>query len=121
MDLLPYNTRRFVERVFEFPYRKGRVSCKIKPPIEMSNHLKHSVHSSKPPKINHRVEAELEIILMKEEDTFVAYCPAIDVASYGKTEKDARKAFDESLEIFIEETFRKGTLERSLLNLGWAV
>ena len=63
----------------------------------------------------------LSVRLLNEGDYIVAYCPALELSSYGKNERDARKRFEEALNIFIEETERKGTLEKELLMLGWTL
>jgi hypothetical protein len=49
----------------------------------------------------------------------VAYCPALELSSYGDDQNDAKEAFGEAMKIFLSETDRKGTLERYLLKLGW--
>ncbi len=61
----------------------------------------------------------ITVVVFKEEDIFVAYCPALELSPYGDNEMKAKEAFDEALEILIEETSKKGTLERELLKLGW--
>jgi predicted RNase H-like HicB family nuclease len=55
--------------------------------------------------------------IVREGKYHVAYCPALELTSYGLTVAEAKRAFSEVLEIFIEETERKGTLDffRSLL------
>ena len=65
------------------------------------------------------VKVLLNIIIKKEGDYYVAYCPALEVSSYGKTKKEAHKMFNEALEIFIEDTHSKGSFEKVLLQLGW--
>jgi predicted RNase H-like HicB family nuclease len=62
---------------------------------------------------------DIEILFIKEGDMIVAYCPALEVSSYGKDIKEAKAAFNEALEIFIEETEEKGSFERLLLRKGW--
>lgn len=61
----------------------------------------------------------VKVIVGKEDGHFVAYCPALNLSSYGDSEEEAREAFEEALEIFLEETHKKGTLEKLLLKLGW--
>src|ERR1017187_3821440 len=65
------------------------------------------------------VNVLLNIIIKKEGDYYVAYCPALEVSSYGKTRSEAHKMFNEALEIFIEDTHAKGSFEKVLLQLGW--
>ncbi|MBS4029527.1 MAG: hypothetical protein KGZ58_12935 [Ignavibacteriales bacterium] len=61
------------------------------------------------------------VALIKEGDSIVAYCPALELSSYGDTKKEARSAFEEALKIFLKETMQKGTLEKFLLKLGWSL
>ena len=63
----------------------------------------------------------VDVLLLKEGKYVVAYAPALELSSYGRNEQTARKAFDEAVSIFLEETERKGTLERVLLKLGWTL
>jgi len=65
------------------------------------------------------VKVEVAISFYKEGEYFVVYCPALDLAGQGKTQKKAIDDFSEVLRIFIEETKRKNTLQLVLLNLGW--
>jgi predicted RNase H-like HicB family nuclease len=61
----------------------------------------------------------VEVALFKEDEIWVAYCPALEVSSYGDDKKEAKEAFEEAMQIFLAETQRKGTLEKYLLKLGW--
>lgn len=67
------------------------------------------------------IKADVEVLIIKEDETYVAYCPALDLSSYGETEKKALHAFGSALNIFFDEIQRKGTLERILLKLGWSL
>ena len=67
------------------------------------------------------IHASVEVVLVKEGKQFVAYCPALELSSYGDTEAEAHAAFDEAMEIFISETTQKGSLEKFLLRLGWTL
>ncbi len=70
-------------------------------------------------KSNSNFSVEVELVILKEGKYYVAYCPALELSSYGVTEKKAMFAFEENLEIFLEETIKKKTLEKVLLSLGW--
>ncbi len=61
------------------------------------------------------------VVILKEGDYMVAYCPALELSAYGRTEDAAKKAFEQIVHIFLEETERKGTLEKVLLSLGWSL
>ena len=65
------------------------------------------------------VEVQVDVVLLKEGEFFVALCPSLNLSSYGHTEKEAKAAFDEALHIFIDDTDRKGSLEKELLKNGW--
>lgn len=67
------------------------------------------------------VEAQVPVFFVEEEGQWVAFCPALDVSSYGDTIEEAKVAFEEALEIFIEETVDRGTLEKELLRMGWTL
>jgi predicted RNase H-like HicB family nuclease len=70
----------------------------------------------------HELKIDLEVFLLHDENgLFVSYCPALELSSYGENIEDAKKAFNEALEIFIEDTNQKGTFERVLLELGWTL
>ena len=67
------------------------------------------------------VEVQVDIILVKDGEYYVALCPSLNVSSYGQTQKEAKSAFDEALKIFITETDKKGNLEKELLKNGWVL
>lgn len=70
-------------------------------------------------KSKNSININVQVVLFQEDDMWVAYCPALELSSYGDSQKDAKNAFDEAMTIFLKETDRKGTLERYLLKLGW--
>lgn len=72
-------------------------------------------------KTAHSIEVSVPVLILKDGDTYVAYCPALNLSSYGNSSKDAKNAFDENMKIFLSETERKGTLEKYLLKLGWMI
>lgn len=67
------------------------------------------------------VDVTLDVLLIKEGDYIVSYCPALNLSSFGDTEEDAKTAFDEAMDIFLKELQKRGTLEKVLLNLGWSL
>jgi predicted RNase H-like HicB family nuclease len=67
------------------------------------------------------VDVLLDVLLIKEGDYIVSFCPALNLSSFGDSEQDAKEAFDEALTIFLNDIQKKGTLEKVLLNLGWAL
>ncbi len=63
----------------------------------------------------------ITVEVSREQDYYIAYCPALEVSSYGKDIKTAKKRFLEEVEIFFIETERKGSLEKYLLKMGWTL
>ena len=51
----------------------------------------------------------------------VASCPALELSSYGDEEAEARAAFAEALELTLEASHERGTLDQWLLALGWRI
>ena len=44
----------------------------------------------------------VSVIIEREGDWFVAFCPALEVASQGKTIEEARANLKEALELYLE-------------------
>ena len=65
------------------------------------------------------LDISLPVTILKENDTFVAYSPALDISTSAKTFEKVRERFDEVVGIFFEETISRGTLPEALSNLGW--
>jgi len=62
---------------------------------------------------------KLPVSIFKEGEYFIAHTPALDISTSGDTYDEVRKRFREVVEIFFEETVRKGTLEEVLREFGW--
>jgi hypothetical protein len=67
------------------------------------------------------MEIMLMVAILKEENYFVAYCPALEISAYAKDLDSAKSEFNKELTIFFDETIKKGTLERLLLSYGWTL
>ena len=67
------------------------------------------------------VEVQVDVVLIKDGEYYVALCPSLNVSSYGQTQEEAKQAFDEALKIFISETDKRGNLEKELLKYGWVL
>ena len=66
-----------------------------------------------------RLQAKFQLQIFKQGKQFVAYTPALDLSTSGRTEKEAKARFSEILDIFFEELVEAGTLDVVLKNLGW--
>lgn len=65
------------------------------------------------------ITIKLQLQLMKEGETAVWHCPALDICGYGSTPEEAKKDFDVALKIFLSETATHKTLDKALEELGW--
>ncbi|MEK7567505.1 MAG: type II toxin-antitoxin system HicB family antitoxin [Patescibacteria group bacterium] len=61
----------------------------------------------------------LPVLFLKEKNRYVAYTPALDLSTSGKTIAEAKKNFIEASSIFLQEISRRGTLDEVLFSLGW--
>ena len=67
-----------------------------------------------------KLEVSMPVALIKEGNVYVAWTPALDISTSGKTEHEAKKNFDELVSIFFEEfTDNPSALEIVLESLGW--
>jgi hypothetical protein len=67
------------------------------------------------------VNAELDIVQFEENGIQIMYAPALDLAGYGKNDKEAIKSFNETIEEFFRYTLNKKTLFKELTRLGWKI
>ena len=58
-------------------------------------------------------------IVFREGQTFVAYCPELDVSSCGKSVDEARQNLRIAVRLFLEEAERMGILEQILEEAGY--
>ena len=68
-------------------------------------------------KIN--LEFKLPVSFLREGNKYVAYTPALDLSTSGKSYKEAKKRFEEIVSIFFEELIKEGTIDEVLQDLGW--
>jgi predicted RNase H-like HicB family nuclease len=64
-------------------------------------------------------QIEFDGIIFKEAQTFVAYCPKLDVSSCGDTVDEARTNLKMAVRLFLEEAEKMGTLEDVLKESGY--
>lgn len=61
----------------------------------------------------------LPVAFIKEAEQYVAYTPALDLSTSGRTLKEAKDNFAEAVEIFFDELISSGNFKEVLLDLGW--
>lgn len=69
--------------------------------------------------MNMPITFNLSVTFLKEKKRFIAYAPALDLSTSGKSFKEAQKRFEEAATLFFEEIERKGTANEVLNGLGW--
>jgi predicted RNase H-like HicB family nuclease len=57
------------------------------------------------------IPIEYDILVFKEENTFVAYCPELDISSCGSDVQQAKEMLKTAVRLFVEEAEKMGTLE----------
>ena len=74
---------------------------------------------TQPPKPESRtLTLQVEVFLIPEGEQVVAYCPALELSTYGDSVADVKTAFQDVLQIFVDDTTARGTLEKELLRLS---
>lgn len=68
---------------------------------------------------HHRFDVFLDLIIFREDDTHIVYCPPLEVYGYGKDEDEARESFKFALAEFFKYSTNKNTLRTELKRLGW--
>jgi predicted RNase H-like HicB family nuclease len=65
------------------------------------------------------IKFALPVTILRENKSFIAYTPALDISTVGDTFEEAKKKFEELVQIFFEEVIEKKTLDQVLIELGW--
>ena len=58
-------------------------------------------------------------LIWREGNTYVSYCPQLDVSSCGNTVEEARRMLKEAVRLFVEEAEKLGTLQAILEESGF--
>ncbi len=61
----------------------------------------------------------LSVTFLREKKRYIAYAPALDLSTSGKSYKEAKKRFEEASVLFFEELVRTNRLAEVLEDLGW--
>lgn len=62
---------------------------------------------------------KLPVSITKQGKRFVAYTPALDISTSGKSIKNVQERFQEIATLFLEEIFNSGVANEVLSELGW--
>jgi predicted RNase H-like HicB family nuclease len=67
------------------------------------------------------IELQLSILVFQEGEYYVAFCPSLNLSSYGDSIDDAKEGFDEVVMEYICEANKNKSLAPDLSGLGWQV
>jgi predicted RNase H-like HicB family nuclease len=56
------------------------------------------------------LQVNLPVSILREGKQFIAYTPALDLSTSGKTYEEVRRRFREIVEIFLEEVTKKSAI-----------
>ncbi|MEX0918812.1 MAG: hypothetical protein WDZ85_02480 [Candidatus Paceibacterota bacterium] len=62
---------------------------------------------------------QLAVTFLREGKSVIAYAPALDISTVGKTEKEAQKNFEEAVQLFLDDIVERDVVAPVLVNLGW--
>ena len=61
----------------------------------------------------------VSVIVFKENDVYIAYCPSLDLSGYDHTEEAAKRDFEYVLHQWLTEQMESNTLHDDLRQHGW--
>ena len=68
---------------------------------------------------NYAVNLSLPVQFTKQKSQYIAWTPALDLSTFGSSQKQAERRFEEAVGLFLEELVEAGTLDEVLTSLGW--
>jgi len=67
------------------------------------------------------IKMNFDMIVFKEGETFVAYCPELDLSSCGSSVEHAKEMLKTAIRLFLEESEKMGTLDEILSEVNYTV
>ena len=67
------------------------------------------------------IEVQLGVLVFQEEESFIAFCPALQMSTYGESISDVKEAFDDLIHTYLEDNAHTGNLEKDLIAHGWTL
>lgn len=65
------------------------------------------------------LRVKLTVSVIKQGKRYIAFSPALDLSTSGKSEAEAKRRFQEAVSIFFEELNKAGNVAAVLSGLGW--
>jgi predicted RNase H-like HicB family nuclease len=67
------------------------------------------------------ISMKLDVIVFREDEGYIAFCPALDLCGCGKSEAKAKESFKIVLEEHVKFTTENKTFIEDLRNHGWKI
>ena len=65
------------------------------------------------------IPIEYDIIVFKEDTTYISYCPELDISSCGNSVEHAKEMLKTAVKLFLEEAEKLGTVENVFKGLAY--
>ncbi|MBL6938271.1 MAG: hypothetical protein ISR49_10615 [Alphaproteobacteria bacterium] len=65
-----------------------------------------------------QLDIDLPVAFIQEGDQVIAYTPALDISTFGRTEDEAKARFGELVQIFMKDLIESDTVDAVLSELG---
>jgi len=62
---------------------------------------------------------KLTVTFIRDQKQVIAYSPALDISTVGKSEAHAKKRFQELVRIFLKDISERNVVNEVLTELGW--
>jgi hypothetical protein len=67
------------------------------------------------------ITVHVPVILFKEDNAHIVFCPALDLSGSGNNESEAKESFVTVVAEYLAYTNNKGTLWTDLKKMGWSI
>ena len=67
------------------------------------------------------ISVSVSVVVFKDGDYYIAYCPSLDLAGYDETVDSAKDDFMQMLSEYFEWQIEHNTLEKDLTKHGWKI
>jgi hypothetical protein len=68
-----------------------------------------------------RIKINVQVLIFKEDNVYLAYMPSLELTGYGYNEDEAKGSLEIVLDEFLSYTLNKGTFFIELERLGWGI
>ena len=70
------------------------------------------------PQHRRQLAASIPVLFLRERRTYIAYTPVLDLSASGSSIERAKKNFERTLGLFLEDLLERGTLDPVLRDPG---